>query len=166
YEQGKLVRAATRGDGQVGEDVTANVAHIPDIPQELPDGVPEIFEVRGEVYMERAAFAALNEKAQAEDTKTFANPRNAAAGSLRQKDASVTAQRPLRFWAHGWGAASDVPGQTQTDVVEALRTWGFPISPLFARFESAKDLVAHYNTIGSQRPDLPYEIDGVVYKVD
>ncbi|MEO0417997.1 MAG: NAD-dependent DNA ligase LigA [Pseudomonadota bacterium] len=166
YEGGKLVRAATRGDGQVGEDVTANVAHIPDIPQRLPQGVPDIFEVRGEVYMERSAFAALNEKAQAEDTKTFANPRNAAAGSLRQKDASVTAQRPLRFWAHGWGAASDVPGQTQTDVVEALREWGFPISPLFARFESAEDLVAHYNTIGSQRPDLPYEIDGVVYKVD
>ncbi|MEM7700365.1 MAG: NAD-dependent DNA ligase LigA [Pseudomonadota bacterium] len=166
YEQGKLVRAATRGDGQVGEDVTANVTHIPDIPQHLPDGVPDIFEVRGEVYMERSAFAALNEKAELEDTKKFANPRNAAAGSLRQKDASVTAQRPLRFWAHGWGAASDVPGETQADVVAALRAWGFPISPLFARFESAEDLVAHYKMIGSQRPHLPYEIDGVVYKVD
>jgi len=166
YEQGTLVRAATRGDGQVGEDVTANVAHIPDIPQQLPEGVPDIFEVRGEVYMERSAFATLNEKAEAEDTKKFANPRNAAAGSLRQKDANVTAQRPLRFWAHGWGAASDIPGQTQGDVVEALRSWGFPISPLFARFESAEDLIAHYNTIGSRRPDLPYEIDGVVYKVD
>ncbi|MEM9310818.1 MAG: NAD-dependent DNA ligase LigA [Pseudomonadota bacterium] len=166
YEKGKLVRAATRGDGQVGEDVTANVAHIPDIPQRLPDGVPDIFEVRGEVYMERAAFAALNEKAEAEDTKRFANPRNAAAGSLRQKDARVTAERPLRFWAHGWGAASDIPGATQADVVAALRGWGFPISPLFARFETAQALIAHYNAIGSQRPDLPYEIDGVVYKVD
>ncbi|MEM6856439.1 MAG: NAD-dependent DNA ligase LigA [Pseudomonadota bacterium] len=166
YEKGKLVRAATRGDGQVGEDVTANVAHIPDIPQELPDGVPEVFEVRGEVYMERAAFAALNEKAEAEDSKKFANPRNAAAGSLRQKDAGVTAKRPLRFWAHGWGAASDMPGGTQADVVAALKAWGFPISPLFARFESAEKLIAHYNTIGAARPDLPYEIDGVVYKVD
>ncbi|MEO0871664.1 MAG: NAD-dependent DNA ligase LigA, partial [Pseudomonadota bacterium] len=166
YEKGQLVRAATRGDGQVGEDVTANVAHIPDIPQELPPGVPDIFEVRGEVYMERAAFAALNDKAEAEDTKRFANPRNAAAGSLRQKDAGVTAQRPLRFWAHGWGAASDLPGETQAEVVAALKSWGFPISPLFARFESAEALIAHYNTIGSERPDLPYEIDGVVYKVD
>ena len=166
YENGTLVRAATRGDGQVGEDVTANVAHIADIPQQLPSGVPEIFEVRGEVYMERAAFAALNEKAEAEDTKRFANPRNAAAGSLRQKDASVTAQRPLRFWAHGWGAASEVPGATQAEVVEALKAWGFPISPLLARFETAEELIAHYNTIGAARPDLPYEIDGVVYKVD
>ncbi|MEO1729111.1 MAG: NAD-dependent DNA ligase LigA [Pseudomonadota bacterium] len=166
YEKGKLVRAATRGDGQVGEDVTANVAHIPDIPQQLPDDVPDIFEVRGEVYMERAAFADLNAKAEAEDTKKFANPRNAAAGSLRQKDASVTANRPLRFWAHGWGAASDVPGATQEEVVVALRQWGFPISPLFACFDSAEELIAHYNTIGAQRPDLPYEIDGVVYKVN
>ncbi|MEO0590191.1 MAG: NAD-dependent DNA ligase LigA [Pseudomonadota bacterium] len=166
YEKGTLVRAATRGDGQVGEDVTANVAHISDIPQELPEGVPDIFEVRGEVYMERAAFAALNEKAEAEDTRRFANPRNAAAGSLRQKDASVTAKRPLRFWAHGWGAASSMPGDTQAEVVSALRQWGFPISPLFARFQSAEALIAHYNTIGSERADLPYEIDGVVYKVD
>ncbi|MEL6486405.1 MAG: NAD-dependent DNA ligase LigA, partial [Pseudomonadota bacterium] len=93
-------------------------------------------------------------------------PRNAAAGSLRQKDASVTAKRPLRFWAHGWGAASELPGETQAEVVAALKAWGFPISPLFARFESAEALIAHYNTIGSERPDLPYEIDGVVYKVD
>lgn len=170
YENGKLVRAATRGDGQVGEDVTANVAHIPDIPQQLPanikGGVPDIFEVRGEVYMERAAFDALNEKAEVEETKRFANPRNAAAGSLRQKDASVTAKRPMRFWAHGWGAASGVPGETQAEVVAALKAWGFPISPLFARFESAEELIAHYNRIGAARPDLGYEIDGVVYKVD
>ncbi|MEO0689543.1 MAG: NAD-dependent DNA ligase LigA [Pseudomonadota bacterium] len=166
YESGKLARAATRGDGQVGEDVTANVAHIPDVPQELPAGVPDIFEVRGEVYMERAAFAALNQKAEVEDTKKFANPRNAAAGSLRQKDASVTAERPLRFWAHGLGAASEMPGATQSEVVAALKDWSFPISPLFARFDTPEDLIAHYNTIGAARPDLPYEIDGVVYKVD
>jgi len=181
YEDGKLVRAATRGDGQVGEDVTANVAHIADIPQELPEGVSSVFEVRGEVYMERAAFAELNRRlmedarAAAEDkgedfdpakVRQFANPRNAAAGSLRQKDASVTAKRPLRFWAHGWGAASDVPGQTQGEVVEALRRWGFPISPLFTRVESVEGLLAQYDRIGKARPDLPYEIDGVVYKVD
>jgi len=170
YEAGRLVRAATRGDGEVGEDVTANVAHIRDIPQALPadmsGGVPEIFEVRGEVYMERAAFAALNQRAEEEGTKSFANPRNAAAGSLRQKDASVTAQRPLRFWAHGWGAASDVPGETQGAVVEALRQWGFPISPLFTRVEGVAALIAHYEAIARARPDLAYEIDGVVYKVD
>jgi DNA ligase (NAD+) len=166
YENGKLVRAATRGDGQVGEDVTANVAHISDIPQQLPDGVPDIFEVRGEVYMERAAFAELNRRAEEEGTKLFANPRNAAAGSLRQKDASVTARRPLRFWAHGWGAASELPGETQSEVVAALRDWGFPISPLFARFETPEALISHYTTILEARPDLAYEIDGVVYKVD
>ena len=105
YEDGVLVQAATRGDGQVGEDVTANVAHIPDIPQNLPAGVPAIFEVRGEVYMEKQAFTALNAAQHEASGKLFANPRNAAAGSLRQKDASVTAKRPLRFWAHGWGAA-------------------------------------------------------------
>jgi len=166
YESGKLVRAATRGDGQEGEDVTPNVRHIEDILQELPDGVPEVFEVRGEVYMERAAFAALNTCAQEEGTKTFANPRNAAAGSLRQKDASVTARRPLRFWAHGWGDASDVPGETQSAVVETLREWGFPISPLFDTAEDSDSLIAQYDRIGAARPDLPYEIDGVVYKVD
>ncbi|NVE93863.1 NAD-dependent DNA ligase LigA [Altererythrobacter lutimaris] len=166
YEQGKLVRAATRGDGQVGEDVTANVAHIADIPQTLPDGVPDVFEVRGEVYMSREDFAALNAAQEEAGGKLFANPRNAAAGSLRQKDASVTAKRPLRFWAHGLGAASDIPAETQADMVRKLESWGLPISPLFARFESEQDLLKHYETIAGQRPDLPYEIDGVVYKVD
>ena len=167
YEDGVLVRAATRGDGQVGEDVTANVAHIPDIPQKLPAGVPAIFEVRGEVYMEKQAFTALNVAQHEAGGKLFANPRNAAAGSLRQKDANVTAKRPLRFWAHGWGAASQVPGATQTEVVECLRSWGFPISPLFTRSEGeADDLVAHFDAIGAARPDLPYDIDGVVYKLD
>jgi DNA ligase (NAD+) len=167
YENGRLARAATRGDGQVGEDVTANVAHIPDIPQQLPGGVPAIFEVRGEVYMEKHAFTALNAAQREAGGKVFANPRNAAAGSLRQKDASVTAKRPLRFWAHGWGAASEVPGATQSEVVAALRAWGFPVSPLFATIEGgAEALIAHFDAIGRARAQLPYEIDGVVYKLD
>ncbi|MEQ5786476.1 NAD-dependent DNA ligase LigA [Erythrobacter sp. NFXS35] len=167
YEHGVLVRAATRGDGQVGEDVTANVAHIRDIPQKLPEGVPEVFEVRGEVYMEKQAFTALNAAQHEAGGKLFANPRNAAAGSLRQKDASVTAKRPLRFWAHGWGAVSELPGSTQAEVVATLKRWGFPVSPLFTRIEGdAADLVAHFDTIGTARPDLPYDIDGVVYKLD
>lgn len=166
YENGKLVRAATRGDGQVGEDVTPNVAHIPDIPQQLPDGAPVIFEIRGEVYMSRADFAALNAAQQKVDGKLFANPRNAAAGSLRQKDASVTAKRPLKFWAHGWGDVSAVPGATQTDVVRQLEAWGIPVSPLFTRCETLTEMLTHYERINAARPDLPYEIDGVVFKVD
>ena len=181
YEGRALVRAATRGDGQVGEDVTANVAHIADIPQQLPGDAPEVFEIRGEVYMGRADFEALNTRlmddarAAAEEkgeefdpakVRQFANPRNAAAGSLRQKDAEVTAQRPLKFWAHGWGAASEVPGDTQEEVVRVIERWGVPVSPLFARFDNAAAILAHYETIAAARPDLPYEIDGVVYKVD
>lgn len=167
YENGVLVRAATRGDGQVGEDVTANVAYIADIPQSLPAGVPEVFEVRGEVYMEKQAFTALNAAQHEMGGKLFANPRNAAAGSLRQKDASVTAKRPLRFWAHGWGAVSAVPGTTQSEVVARLREWGFPVSPLFTRIEGdAAALVAHFDAIGRARAALAYDIDGVVYKLD
>ncbi|MBT0668447.1 NAD-dependent DNA ligase LigA [Novosphingobium profundi] len=182
YEKGKLVRAATRGDGQVGEDVTPNVAHIPDIVQELKgEGIPEVFEVRGEVYMEKAAFHALNaalmEEAKAEaerkgeeldlaKVRQFANPRNAAAGSLRQKDAGVTAKRPLRFWAHGWGAASAVPGETQHEVVRRIESWGLPVSPQFRRCENLEELLGAYRAIRDGRADLPFEIDGVVYKVD
>lgn len=166
YENGRLVRAATRGDGQVGEDVTANVAHIADIPQELPAGVPEVFEVRGEVYMEKEAFTALNAAQHEVGGKLFANPRNAAAGSLRQKDANVTAKRPLRFWAHGWGAVSDEPAATQVGMMRLIESWGFPVSPFFACFDSGFDHVLHYRRIESARPDLPYEIDGVVYKVN
>ncbi|GGD44310.1 NAD-dependent DNA ligase LigA [Croceicoccus pelagius] len=166
YEQGKLVRAATRGDGQVGEDVTANVAHIADIPQELHGTVPEVFEIRGEVFMAKADFLALNEAQEAEGGKIFANPRNAAAGSLRQKDASVTAKRPLRFYAHGWGAASEVPGDSQFEVMQAIANWGVPISAALIRCCSLDQMLAHYRQIGAMRADMRYDIDGVVYKVD
>jgi DNA ligase (NAD+) len=182
YEHGKLVRAATRGDGQVGEDVTPNVAHIADIVQELGgEDIPDVFEVRGEVYMEKAAFLALNtqlmDEARAaaeakgeafDDSKVrqFANPRNAAAGSLRQKDASVTAKRPLRFWAHGWGAASHVPGESQHEVVRRIESWGLPVSPQFRQCHSLDEMLAAYRSIRDGRAGLPFEIDGVVYKVD
>lgn len=167
YEQGHLVRAATRGDGQVGEDVTANVKEIADIPQQLTaEDVPEIFEIRGEVYMAKQDFAALNSAQEERDAKLFANPRNAAAGSLRQKDASVTAQRPLRFLAHGWGMASSVPGKSQSEVMAAIATWGVPVSALLTRVESLDALLDHYRAIERQRAELPYDIDGVVYKVD
>lgn len=167
YEKGELVLAATRGDGLVGEDVTANVAHIADIPQEIGGGhVPDVFEVRGEVYMSKQDFAALNAAQQEAGAKLFANPRNAAAGSLRQKDASVTAKRPLRFWAYGWGAASEVPASTQHDVMRQIEAWGFPVSPFLKVTNTVEEMLAHYAEIGRQRPDLPYEIDGVVYKVD
>ncbi len=166
YEQGRLVRAATRGDGQVGEDVTPNVATIPDIPQQLAGEVPEVFEIRGEVYMAKSDFLALNAAQEEKGDKVFANPRNAAAGSLRQKDASVTASRPLRFLAHGWGAASAVPEQTQFAMMRRIAAWGLPVSPLLDRCTATADLLAHYQAIQARRADLPYDIDGVVYKVD
>lgn len=167
YEQGMLVRAATRGDGEVGEDVTANVRTIGDIPERLAGGgVPDILEIRGEVYMSKQDFAALNAAQEARSEKLFANPRNAAAGSLRQKDARVTAARPLRFLAHGWGVASDVPGKTQHEVMQAIAAMGVPVSPLLVRTQTLDDLLAHYREIERRRADLPYDIDGVVYKVD
>ncbi len=181
YEKGKLVQAATRGDGSVGEDVTANVRHIADIPQELKGAAPDVFEIRGEVYMAKADFTALNARlmeegralaAQREQefdpvtVRQFANPRNAAAGSLRQKDANVTASRPLRFLAHGWGEVSALPAETQFDVMKQIERWGAPVSPLLKRYESVADILAHYAEIERQRADMDYDIDGVVYKVD
>ena len=160
------MRAATRGDGQVGEDVTANVAHIADIPQQLAGDVPALFEVRGEVYMERAAFAALNAVQGEAGGKLFANPRNAAAGALRQKDARVTASRPLRFLAHGWGAASAVPEASQHAMMQRIADWGLPVSRYLTQCADLAAMIAHYARIGAARPALPYEIDGVVYKVD
>ncbi len=172
YEKGRLVQALTRGDGQIGEDVTENVRTISDIPQILQGEAPAVFEVRGEVYMAKADFAALNARLLAESEETgkearqFANPRNAAAGSLRQKDASVTASRTLRFLAHGWGETSVVPGATQTEVVAALRNWGFPIAEAFTRVEGTAEALTVYRAIEAARADLPFDIDGVVYKVD
>ena len=175
YEQGRLVQALTRGDGAVGEDVSANVATIGDIPQILRSGhgdIPQIFEVRGEVYMAKADFAALNARLLAEaedsgkDARQFANPRNAAAGSLRQKDAAVTASRPLRFLAHGWGETSALPADTQYGVMQAIAAWGVPVSDVLGRFESVDAALAHYAAIEQRRADLPFDIDGVVYKVD
>ena len=172
YVDQRLVQALTRGDGAIGEDVTENVRTIADIPQTLPADAPNVFEVRGEVYMSKADFAALNARLaqEAADTgkeaRQFANPRNAAAGSLRQKNPAITAGRPLRFLAHGWGEASDVPVETQYDMVEAWRRWGFPIADAFARVPDAGAALAIYRTIEAQRADLPFDIDGVVYKVD
>jgi DNA ligase (NAD+) len=166
YEQGRLVRAATRGDGQVGEDVTANVAMIADIPQVLHGEAPDVFEIRGEVYMAKADFAELNARQEAEGGKLFANPRNAAAGSLRQKDASVTAARPLRFLAHGWGAASAVPAASQYQMMRQIAAWGVPVSPLLVRCGDAAQMLQHYRSIEHSRAELPFDIDGVVYKVD
>ncbi|PJG48945.1 DNA ligase (NAD(+)) LigA [Sphingobium sp. LB126] len=172
YEKGELVLAATRGDGTTGEDVTANVRTIPDIPQRLTgDAIPDLFEVRGEVYMAKADFVALNERllAEADDpekARQFANPRNAAAGSLRQKDAAVTASRPLRFLAHGWGEVSAVPAQTQLGVMQAIASWGLPVSDRLTCVDTLESLIAHYRAIEAARADLPFDIDGVVYKVD
>ena len=168
YERRQLVQAATRGDGQVGEDVIANVRTIADaeIPKWLPADAPDLFEIRGEIYMDRGDFDALNHQQAATGGKIFANPRNAAAGSLRQKDAAITAARPLRFFPHGWGEASSLPGETQSAVVAAIVGWGFRDTGLFVRADGADEALAHYRRIEAMRADLPFDIDGVVYKVD
>jgi len=165
YENGELVLAATRGDGTIGEDVTPNARTIGDIPQRL-SSAPDILEVRGEVYMSKADFAALNERQEAAGGKIFANPRNAAAGSLRQKDASVTAARPLRFLAHGWGEISEPLGGTQSEAMARLASLGFPVSDLLKRCDTLDQALAQYAAIEECRADLPFDIDGVVYKVD
>jgi DNA ligase (NAD+) len=165
YEKGELALGATRGDGTVGEDVTANVRTIGDIPQRIT-GAPRILEVRGEVYMSKADFEALNERQYASGGKIFANPRNAAAGSLRQKDPSVTAARPLRFLSHGWGELSESIGGTQFDAMKKIENWGLPVSDLLVRCNSIEEMLAHYRAIEKARADLPFDIDGVVYKVD
>lgn len=171
YEKGELVLAATRGDGTTGEVVTPNVRTIADIPQSLRGDAPDLFEVRGEIYMTKADFAALNQRMrdEADDPDTarqFANPRNGAAGSLRQKNPAVTASRPLRFFAHGWGEASALPADTQYGVMQAIHAWGLPLAPDLARFTDIDAMLAHYAKIERGRADLPFDIDGVVYKVD
>ena len=166
YENGKLVQAATRGDGAEGENVTANVMTIDDVPEKLTGKAPAVLEVRGEIYMSHKDFAALNKKQIQDGEKTFANPRNAAAGSLRQLDSSITASRPLRFFAYAWGEAPELPGDTQWDVVMGFKKLGFPVNPLMKLCRSGEELLAHYHSIEERRADLGYDIDGVVYKVN
>jgi DNA ligase (NAD+) len=167
YEDGRLIHAATRGDGQVGENVTANAAHVPDIPQLLRgEGWPKRIEVRAEVFMFHAAFAALNAREAAGEGRQFANPRNAAAGALRQLDASVTATRPLSLFAYGWGEASSPFATRQSEAIAQLAAWGCPVNPHLRRCTNEDELLAHYEALARQRADLGYDIDGVVYKVD
>jgi DNA ligase (NAD+) len=166
YENGKLVSAATRGDGTTGENVTANIRTIQEIPQTLPSDAPDVVEVRGEVYMAKSDFLALNAQMLAEGRQTYVNPRNTAAGSLRQLDAAITASRKLKFFAYAWGEISQMPADTQFGMVEVFKRWGFPVNPLMQRLSSIDAILEHYNDIGLQRPDLDYDIDGVVYKVD
>ena len=166
YEEGELVYAATRGDGTTGENVTANARTISDIPNWLKGNPPAVMEVRGEVYMTKEDFADLNERQAAAGKQTYVNPRNTAAGSLRQLDASVTAGRALKFFAYAWGEVSEMPSDTQIGMVEALKEFGFVTNPLMAVFDSVEKLLEHYHAIEMERGELAYDIDGVVYKVD
>lgn len=167
YEKGRFVIGATRGDGREGENVTENLRTIADIPEKLHGKhIPDVFEVRGEVYMSHADFAALNKRQEEAGKPVFANPRNAAAGSLRQLDPKITASRPLRFFAYAWGDASEIPGETQADVVGAFTKWGFKVNPLFGVCRTVEDVLAFYHNIEEGRADLGYDIDGVVYKVN
>jgi DNA ligase (NAD+) len=167
YENGKLVVAATRGDGEEGEDVTANVRTMKEVPHELKGrDVPDVFEVRGEIYLRREDFLALNERQKKEGKQLYVNPRNTAAGSLRQLDPKITASRPLRFFGYSWGEASELPGKTQMEVVQALKRWGIPTNPLMVLCNSVEDMLKHYRKIEEQRARLAYDIDGVVYKLN
>ncbi len=167
YERGQLIQGATRGDGRVGEDVTENLRTLSEIPQRLAgSGWPEGIEIRGEVYLGHAEFAQLNEAAAAAGERTYANPRNAAAGSLRQIDASITAKRPLRFFAYAWGLTSAPFASTQWEALQALKRWGFQITPQTLRVIGCEGLLGAYHDLEARRPTLGYDIDGVVYKVD
>jgi DNA ligase (NAD+) len=167
YEGGELVTAATRGDGAEGEDVTANIRTLEDVPQKLKGrNVPDICEVRGEVYMTKKAFLALNERQKAAGDTIFANPRNSAAGSLRQKDPSITASRPLGFFAYSWGQMSAMPESTQTGMIHWFERCGFKTNPLTKLCHSVEHLIAFHRRIEEQRAELDYDIDGVVYKID
>lgn len=167
YEKGKLVMGATRGDGATGENVTANVMTIGDIPKTLKgDNIPDVFEARGEIFMRHEDFAALNAAQEAAGKQTYVNPRNTASGSLRQLDPSITAQRKLHFFAYAWGEVSGLPADTQMGIVEAMAAWGLPTNPLMQRCRSAEEMLAVHAGIETQRATLGYDIDGVVYKVD
>ncbi len=166
YEDGVFVLGATRGDGIEGEDITANLRTIRDLPLRLEGRAPKVFEVRGEVYMSHADFAALNKRQEKEGKQLFANPRNSAAGSVRQLDPAVTAKRPLHFFAYAWGETSALPADTQWDMLQTLKKWGFRVNPLIRRCHGTKALFAFYRDIELKRASLGYDIDGVVYKVD
>jgi DNA ligase (NAD+) len=166
YEHGVFTVGATRGDGTTGEDVTPNLRTVEDIPHELKGHVPRILDVRGEVYMERHAFLEMNERQEAAGDKTFANPRNAAAGSLRQLDAAITAKRPLRFFAYAWGEAEPRSWKTHSEYLKRLTGWGFRVNPLSQLCRTPDEVRAFYRRMAVERPSLPYDIDGVVYKVD
>ena len=167
YERGHFTVGATRGDGREGENVTENIRTIDDVPAKLKGhGVPEVFEVRGEVYMSHKDFEALNERQEKAGKPPFANPRNAAAGSLRQLDPKVTASRPLRYFAYAWGEASEIPADTHSGMIEQFRHWGFDVNPFFRVCTSAEELLAFYHEIEENRAKLGYDIDGVVYKVN
>ena len=166
YEKGRLVTAATRGDGEVGENVTANALEVKDIPAQLNGDPPEICEVRGEIYLSHQDFSAINARQEAAGKPLFANPRNAAAGSLRQLDPAITASRPLRFFAYAWGDVSPPFEGTQSGVLERFRGFGLPVNPLTTVCANAAEMIAHYEMIEQRRADLGYDIDGVVYKVD
>ena len=167
YENGVFVKGATRGDGSVGEDITENLKTITDIPHKLKGkGWPAVIEIRGEVYMTYAEFQALKARSAAIGGQEYVNPRNTAAGSLRQKDPGVTASRKLRFFAYAWGYTSEDPAPTQYDAVQKFASWGFQVSPLMVRANSVEELLAQYKIIEGQRSSLGYDIDGVVYKID
>ena len=167
YEDGVLVQGATRGDGRTGEDVTANLLTVKEIPHRLQgSGWPDLIEIRGEVYLGHADFAALNAAAEAASSKTYVNPRNSASGSLRQIDSSITAKRSLRFFAYAWGLLSAPFAETQWEALAALKAWGFKVTPQARRVENAEGLLAAYAEMERLRPNLDFDIDGVVYKVD
>ena len=167
YENGELVVGATRGDGTEGEDITANLKTIADIPHRLSsDSPPPVFEVRGEVFMSHARFAELNARQSEQGEAPYANPRNAAAGSLRQLDSTITASRGLNFHAYAWGEVTALPGDSQWQVLQSLRDWGFQVQEHTQLCTGVDEVLAHYRTIAEQRADLGYDIDGVVYKVD
>ncbi|MFP3943807.1 MAG: NAD-dependent DNA ligase LigA, partial [Alphaproteobacteria bacterium] len=167
YEKGRLVHGATRGDGRVGEDVTRNVRTVREIPNALKTrNPPDVFEVRGEIYMSHEEFRALNERQSERGRQVFANPRNAAAGSLRQLDPNITRRRPLRFFAYGWGDASDLPAERQFGMVRAIGEWGFTVNPLIRVVTELDEALEAYREIEAKRAHLGYDIDGVVYKVD
>ncbi|MBT5659439.1 MAG: NAD-dependent DNA ligase LigA, partial [Rhodospirillaceae bacterium] len=166
FEQGKFIQGATRGDGTTGENVTANLRTISDIPDTLPPGAPDMVEIRGEVYMGRDDFLSLNKRQVEAGDKPFANPRNAAAGSLRQLDQTITAKRPLHFFAYAWGEISHEPEGTHWDMLEKFKGWGFSVNPLARLCTDIAGLIKLYDEIAEKRATLPYDIDGMVYKIN